>query len=264
MTQSKAIVLVDYENIAIPLSKQQKKLEIKKDFFGSVGRNYAENVEVCVVYNFEKFTSDTSILGKFRYQLLNASSGKKNSADITLAVEAIDLAYKHIGKDNIHFVFLCGDADYLPVFQKFDSLKIPFTVYAVKGTVGEDFEEYFKDITSFGNLFILDDIYPDNIVPVLAMDPNHVIVLKQLGIAESKNRNKPVSFHVFRGYLTQAVKEFGKKLTDQEAADLIDEVVTLGYVNKDQEVSLQGRPRTVFCLNQLNVQVVNLLVQAQV
>ncbi|MBC9707239.1 MAG: NYN domain-containing protein [Enterococcus sp.] len=255
MKKNKAVVLVDYENIAIPLDKQHKQLDIKRDFLGSIGRAHGEDAEVYVVYTFEKFISHSSIFTSYHYRILNASSARKNSADITLAVEAIDLAHKNLQND-VQFVFICGDADYLPVFRKFESLKLNFTVYALKETVGKAFREYFEEESQFGELLYLDDAYPTNIVPSVTMDPEHVIVLKQLGIAKSRSNGKPITFKVFRTYLTNAVNEFGRRLTEEEATQLINAVIERGYVLRTQEPSLNGNPMSVFNVNELNVQVV--------
>lgn len=255
----KAFVLVDYENVAIPLEKDQKKLDISRKFFEKLGKNFSNDVEVKVSYAMRNFASETEIFGRDGYQFV-ISSGKKNSSDIALAVEAIDLAHK-TKSENFCFVFVCGDADYIPVFSKLEYMEIPYTVYALSNTVGSDFVDYFTGSSEYGVLKYLEEEYPSQILDSIPMKQEHAVVLQQLAIAEEKAKKKglSVNFSMFRGFLTAAVKEFGRKLTDKEASDLIDEVVDFGYVNKDYEASLKGHPMKVFAVNGLHFKVVGVL-----
>lgn len=255
----KAFVLVDYENVAIPLDKNQKKLDITKKFFEKLGKIFSNDVEVKVSYAMRNFASETEIFGRDGYQFVT-SSGKKNSSDIALAVEAIDLAHK-TKSENFCFVFVCGDADYIPVFSKLESMEIPYTVYALSNTVGSDFIDYFNDSSDYGVLKYLEQEYPSQILDSIPMKEEHVLVLQQLRIAEAKAklRDSSVNFAMFRGFLTAAAKEFERKLTDKEASDLIDEVVDFGYVKKDTEPSINGHPMKVFAINESHFKVFGVL-----
>jgi hypothetical protein len=255
----KAFVLVDYENVAIPLEKDQKKLDITKKFFEKLGKNFSNDVEVKVSYAMRNFTSETEIFGRDGYQFV-ISSGKKNSSDIALAVEAIDLAHK-TKSENFCFVFVCGDADYIPVFSKLEYMEIPYTVYALSNTVGTDFVDYFNGSSEYGVLKYLEQEYPSQILDSVPMKQEHVVVLQQLAIAEAKAKDKNilVDFFMFRGFLTAAVREFGRKLTEKEASDLIDEVADIGYVKKDLEPSRKGYPMKVFSVNGLHIKVIGAL-----
>lgn len=252
--KTKAFVLVDYENVEIPLEKDNKKLDLSKNVFSQIGKKHAEKVEVYIVCNLGNFAQELPNFSKHRYQMINAELSRKNSADITFAVEAISLVHENRDQD-VHFIFVCGDADYLPVFNKLELLNTPYTVYSLKSTVGQDFADHF-DSSEYGELIYLDDECTHCIMDYQDIDEIHIKVLKELKIAEQKAKDlgSIVRFDIFRNYLMNATAEF-TGLTEERAIELIDEVVQMGYVNKIKQQTKAGRSTNVFSVNYANSRV---------
>ena len=254
MTQHKknnCFVLVDYENIAIPLNKQGNRLDLSKDLFTELGDEVAEKSTVYVIYTYEKFISDTKFFLENRYTTIPVS-GRKNSADITLVVEALGLAYENKDSDP-YFIFFLGDADYIPLLKKIDSLKINYSVYCIKSSLGQDLKKHCEE-SQYANICIFDEKYPEKIKLITKMKNDHLIALQQLQIAEGKARGY-VSFKMFKGFLMSAKREFGRQLTEQEASALIDEIVEIGYVNRENRQLDARRTGGAFTLNTSDVAV---------
>ena len=114
-------VFIDFENLALGFNGRRDKFEI-----GKVLERLVEKGKIVV----KKAYSDWSRFGQYTGPLHEAaielieipkrSQTGKNSADIRLVVDAIDLAYS---KDHINtFVIVSGDSDFSPLVSKLKEL----------------------------------------------------------------------------------------------------------------------------------------------
>jgi uncharacterized protein (TIGR00288 family) len=114
-------VFIDFENIGIGLMNRRDRFEI-----GRVLERIVEKGKVVVkkaYADWSRFSQYTSLLHEAAIELIEiprrGQSGK-NSADIRLCVDAMDLAYS---KDHIDtFVIVSGDSDFSPLVSKLKEL----------------------------------------------------------------------------------------------------------------------------------------------
>ena len=114
-------VFFDFENIGIGLNQRRDRFEI-----GKVVERLVEKGKIVVkkaYADWSRFAQYTAPLHEAAIELIEiprrAQSGK-NSADIRLCVDAMDLAYS---KDHIDtFVIVSGDSDFSPLVSKLKEL----------------------------------------------------------------------------------------------------------------------------------------------
>lgn len=114
-------VFVDFENLALGFKDRQGRFEIKL-----VLKRLLEKGKIVVkkaYADWSRFSSYTALLHESAIELIEIpkrSQTGKNSADIRLCVDAIDLAYS---KDHIDtFVVVSGDSDFSPLVSKLKEL----------------------------------------------------------------------------------------------------------------------------------------------
>src|SRR5215470_11058981 len=114
-------VFIDFENLALGFQNRRDRFDISR-----VLERLVEKGKIVVKKSYadwSRFSGFTSALHESAIELIEiprrAQSGK-NSADIRLCVDAMDLAYS---KEHINtFVILSGDSDFSPLVSKLKEL----------------------------------------------------------------------------------------------------------------------------------------------
>ncbi|HEX5038359.1 MAG TPA: NYN domain-containing protein [bacterium] len=116
-TESSIAVFIDFENFALGFERSRKKFEIQK-----VLERLLEKGKIIV----KRAYSDWTRYGEYKKQLHEAAielievpkrgAAGKNSADIRMCVDAIDLAHSKAHIDT--FAILTGDSDFSPLVSK--------------------------------------------------------------------------------------------------------------------------------------------------
>jgi uncharacterized protein (TIGR00288 family) len=114
-------VFVDFENLALGFKERQGRFDIK-----IVLKRLLEKGKIVVkkaYADWNRFSSYTALMHESAIELIEIpkrSQTGKNSADIRLCVDAMDLAYS---KDHIDtFVVVSGDSDFSPLVSKLKEL----------------------------------------------------------------------------------------------------------------------------------------------
>jgi uncharacterized protein (TIGR00288 family) len=116
-TESSIAVFIDFENFALGFERSRKKFEIQR-----VLERLLEKGKIIV----KRAYSDWTRYGEYKKQLHEAAielievpkrgAAGKNSADIRMCVDAIDLAHSKAHIDT--FAILTGDSDFSPLVSK--------------------------------------------------------------------------------------------------------------------------------------------------
>jgi len=116
-TESSIAVFIDFENFALGFERSRKKFEIQR-----VLERLLEKGKIIV----KRAYSDWTRYGEYKKQLHEAAielievpkrgAAGKNSADIRMCVDAIDLAHSKSHIDT--FAILTGDSDFSPLVSK--------------------------------------------------------------------------------------------------------------------------------------------------
>src|SRR5436190_23759826 len=120
-TQNSLAVFIDFENLALGFQGRRDRFEIERVLARMVEKG--KIVAKKAYADWSRFANYTAPLHEAAIELIEiprrGQSGK-NSADIRLCVDAMDLAYS---KDHINtFVIISGDSDFSPLVSKLKEL----------------------------------------------------------------------------------------------------------------------------------------------
>src|SRR5271155_4051386 len=120
-TDSSLAVFIDFENLALGFQGRRERFDIVRVLERLVEKG--KIVAKKAYADWSRFAAYTSLLHESAIELIEiprrAQTGK-NSADIRLCVDAMDLAYS---KDHIDtFVVVSGDSDFSPLVSKLKEL----------------------------------------------------------------------------------------------------------------------------------------------
>jgi len=152
--QSDLAVFIDFENLALGFkSSQQISFEIRKVLDRLLEKG---KVIVKVAYSdwsrFRKYTQSLHEAGVELIEIPKRSMTGKNSADIRLCVDAMDLCYSKPHIDT--FVIISGDSDFTPLVSKLKENGKQVIGLAMKGStsalLADNCDEfiYYEDLES--------------------------------------------------------------------------------------------------------------------
>src|SRR6201987_750908 len=123
-TERSLAVFIDFENLALGFQSRRDRFDITRVLERLVEKGKIVAKKAYADWN--RFSSYTTMLHEAAIELVEiprrGQSGK-NSADIRLCVDAMDLAYS---KEHINtFVVVSGDSDFSPLVSKFKELGRP-------------------------------------------------------------------------------------------------------------------------------------------
>ncbi|CAN5211210.1 hypothetical protein BH11PLA2_BH11PLA2_02150 [soil metagenome] len=231
-TEHTLAVFIDFENLALGFSGRRERFEIHK-----VLERLVEKGKIVV----KKAYSDWSRFGQYTgplhecaielIEIPKRSVTGKNSADIRLVVDAIDLAYS---KDHIDtFVIVSGDSDFSPLVSKLKELgKHVLGVGLAEATsnlLRDNCDEfiYYEDLGKVApaNAMIDDAQLPEqkqklfNLLmdSLLALRRENKDVLYSSMVKDTMKRKKPSFNEEFHGFRT-----FSELLEDAQKHGLLD------------------------------------------
>src|SRR5438094_6424519 len=115
-------IFIDFENLALGFQGRRERFDIVRVLERIVEKG--KIVAKKAYADWDRFSAYTTLLHESAIELIEiprrAQTGK-NSADIRLCVDAMDLAYS---KEHINtFVILSGDSDFSPLVSKLKELR---------------------------------------------------------------------------------------------------------------------------------------------
>jgi uncharacterized protein (TIGR00288 family) len=229
-TEHALAVFIDFENLAHGLLGRRDRFAIDKVF-----ERLVEKGKIVV----KKAYCDWSRFGQFTQQLHEAAvelieipkrfATGKNSADIRLVVDAIDLAYS---KDHIDtFVILSGDSDFSPLVSKLKELGKHVIGLGLANATSELLRDncdeflYYEDVEGKKRAPALGAEVPEDktklytllIDSLLALRRENQSVLNATVIKETMKRKKPSFNEEYHGFAT-----FGDLLLEARKLGLVE------------------------------------------
>jgi uncharacterized protein (TIGR00288 family) len=223
-------LFLDFENFALGLTDPHERFDINR-----VLRRMVEKGKVVVrkaYADWSYYPSYTATLHEAGFELIDIprrSQSGKNSADIRLCVDAMDLAYS---KEHIDtFVILSGDSDFTPLVSKLKELgKHVIGVGMANATsdlLRDNCDEfiYYEDLEHIVSSFELDPRLPENkrkafqllLDALTALRRENKEVLWSSLIKDTMKRLKPSFNETYHGY-----HSFTELLEDAERHGLLE------------------------------------------
>ncbi|MCS7168796.1 MAG: NYN domain-containing protein [Gemmatales bacterium] len=223
-------LFLDFENFALGLTDPRERFDINR-----VLRRMVEKGKVVVrkaYADWSFYPSYTAILHEAGFELIDIprrSQTGKNSADIRLCVDAMDLAYS---KEHIDtFVILSGDSDFTPLVSKLKELgKHVIGVGMANATsdlLRDNCDEfiYYEDLEHIVSSFEIDPRLPENkrkafqllMDALTALRRENKEVLWSSLIKDTMKRLKPSFNEAYYGYYS-----FTELLEDAERHGLLE------------------------------------------
>ena len=223
-------LFLDFENFALGLTDPRERFDINR-----VMRRMVEKGKVVVkkaYADWSYYSSYTAALHEAGFELIDIprrSQSGKNSADIRLCVDAMDLAYS---KEHIDtFVILSGDSDFTPLVSKLKELgKHVIGVGMANATsdlLRDNCDEfiYYEDLEHIVSTFQVDPRLPENkrkafqllMDALTALRRENKEVLWSSMIKETMKRLKPSFNETYHGYYS-----FTDLLEDAERHGLLE------------------------------------------
>lgn len=223
-------LFLDFENFALGLTDPHERFDINR-----VLRRMVEKGKVVVrkaYADWSYYPSYTAALHEAGFELIDIprrSQSGKNSADIRLCVDAMDLAYS---KEHIDtFVILSGDSDFTPLVSKLKELgKHVIGVGMANATsdlLRDNCDEfiYYEDLEHIVSSFQVDPRLPENkrkafqllMDALTALRRENKEVMWSSLIKETMKRLKPSFNETYHGY-----HSFTELLEDAERHGLLE------------------------------------------
>ncbi|MCS7016201.1 MAG: NYN domain-containing protein [Gemmatales bacterium] len=223
-------LFLDFENFALGLTDPHERFDINR-----VLRRMVEKGKVVVrkaYADWSYYPSYTATLHEAGFELIDIprrSQSGKNSADIRLCVDAMDLAYS---KEHINtFVILSGDSDFTPLVSKLKELgKHVIGVGMASATsdlLRDNCDEfiYYEDLEHIVSSFEIDPRLPENkrkafqllMDALTALRRENKEVLWSSLIKDTMKRIKPSFNETYHGYYS-----FTELLEDAEHHGLLE------------------------------------------
>ncbi len=227
---SQLAVFIDFENIALGIQHTRRKFEIMK-----VLDRLLEKGKITVKKSYADWTRFAEYKHSFHeaaielIEIPKRSAAGKNSADIRLVVDAIDLCYS---KQNIDtFVIVSGDSDFSPLVSKLKENGRTVIGLGMKDSTSELLRDncdefiYYEDIErSPIEPPVLPDNVPDKkkeaiqhlIDAIVALKRENKEVLYSSMLKDTMKRKKPQFDEAYHGYRT-----FSDLLEDAERLGIV-------------------------------------------
>jgi uncharacterized protein (TIGR00288 family) len=224
-------LFVDFENLALGFQGRRERFDIQR-----VLRRMVEKGKIVAkkaYADWNRFSSYTEALHEAAIELVEiprrAQSGK-NSADIRLCVDAMDLAYS---KEHIDtFVVVSGDSDFSPLVSKLKENGKHVIGLGMQSSTSDLLRDncdefiYYEDLeTPSADIPSLDPQLPETkrkafallLDSLLALRRENKEVLWSSMVKDTMKRKKPSFNETYHGYRT-----FSALLEDAQAAKLIE------------------------------------------
>lgn len=224
-------VFIDFENLALGFPGRRDRFEI-----GRVLKRMVEKGKIVVkkaYADWGRFNSYTEVLHEAAIELIEIpkrGQTGKNSADIRLCVDAMDLAYS---KDHIDtFVVVSGDSDFSPLVSKLKELGKHVIGLGMQGSTSELLRDncdefiYYEDLHDTPQEAAdIDPKLPETkrkaftilLDALLALRRENKEVLWSSMIKDTMKRLKPSFNETYHGY-----KTFSAMLEDAEKLGLLE------------------------------------------
>jgi len=223
-------LFLDFENFALGLTDPRERFDINR-----VLRRMVEKGKVVVkkaYADWSYYSSYTAPLHEAGFELIDIprrSQSGKNSADIRLCVDAMDLAYS---KEHIDtFVILSGDSDFTPLVSKLKELGKHVIGVGMANATSELLRDncdefiYYEDLEHIVSSFRVDPRLPENkrkafqllMDALTALRRENKEVLWSSMIKDTMKRLKPSFNETYHGY-----HSFTDLLEDAERHGLLE------------------------------------------
>lgn len=224
-------VFIDFENLALGFQSRRDRFDIDR----VIERLVEKGKIVCkkAYADWNRFTQYTQMLHEAAIELIEIprrSQTGKNSADIRLCVDAMDLAYS---KDHINtFVVVSGDSDFSPLVSKLKELGKHVIGVGMQPSTSDLLRDncdefiYYEDLDGQPVLDpVLGQSLPEGKVKVFALLIESLLALRRENksvlwssmIKDTMKRKKPSFNESYHGYRT-----FSELLEDARSAGLVE------------------------------------------
>ncbi|HMP03104.1 MAG TPA: NYN domain-containing protein [Gemmatales bacterium] len=224
-------IFVDFENLALGFQGRRDRFDIQR-----VLKRMVEKGKIVVkkaYADWNRYASYTSALHEAAIELIEiptrAQSGK-NSADIRLCVDAMDLAYS---KDHIDtFIIVSGDSDFSPLVSKLKELGKHVIGHGMQGSTSDLLRDncdefiYYEDLgDEVADLPHIDPNLPEQKKKAFALLMDSLNALRRENksdlwssmIKDTMKRKRPSFNETYHGY-----SSFSLLLEDAERLGLIE------------------------------------------
>jgi uncharacterized protein (TIGR00288 family) len=224
-------VFIDFENLALGFNSRRDRFRIEK-----VLERLVEKGKIVVkraYCDWSRFAQYTGPLHEAAIELIEIpkrTATGKNSADIRLVVDAIDLAYS---KDHIDtFVIVSGDSDFSPLVSKLKELGKHVIGLGLASATSELLRDncdefiYYEDLDRTPVIPVGQDLpVPENKRKVFALLMDSLLALRRENkevimasmVKDTMKRKKPSFNEGYHGYAT-----FSELLEDAQKYGLLD------------------------------------------
>jgi len=265
MERERSLALfIDFENLALGFQGKREKFEIKRVLKRMVEKGKIVAKKAYADWN--RFSSYTEALHEAAIELIEiprrAQTGK-NSADIRLCVDAMDLAYS---KEHIStFVVVSGDSDFSPLVSKLKELGKHVIGLGMQPSTSELLRDncdefiYYEDLESTtADAPGINEQLPETkrkafsllLDSLLALRRENKEVLWSSMIKDTMKRIKPAFNETYHGYRTfSALLEDAQKehLIELETDDRSGTYVVTGFGDElktaEEAAATAARPR---------------------
>jgi len=226
-------VFIDFENVALGFNSRRDRFHISRVLERLVEKG---KIVVKKAYcDWSRFTNYTGLLHDAAIELIEIpkrSQTGKNSADIRLCVDAMDLAYS---KEHINtFVIVSGDSDFSPLVSKLKELGKHVIGLGMEASTSELLRDNCDEFIYYEDLetppptvapMIGENTLPDRKQKVFALLLESLLALRRenkevmyaSSVKDTMRRKKPSFNEEYFGYRT-----FSELLEDAQAQGLID------------------------------------------
>lgn len=224
-------MFVDFENLALGFQGSRERFEI-----GRVLKRLVEKGKIVAkkaYADWNRYSSFTEALHEAAIELIEIprrGQTGKNSADIRLCVDAMDLAYS---KEHIQtFVVVSGDSDFSPLVSKLKELGKHVIGLGTQGSTSNLLRDNCDEFIYYEDL---ENVTPDNVIvdpalpeaknkafsllmeSLLALRRENKTVLFSSMVKDTMKRKRPSFNETYHGYRT-----FSALLEDAQSQNLIE------------------------------------------
>jgi uncharacterized protein (TIGR00288 family) len=230
-TERSLVIFIDFENLALGFQGRRDRFEIRRVLKRMVEKGKIVSKKAYADWNrFANYTGDLHEAAIELIEIPRRSQTGKNSADIRLCVDAMDLAYS---KDHINtFVVVSGDSDFSPLVSKLKELGKHVIGCGMLSSTSELLRDncdefiYYEDLeTSQQTVTSIDQSLPENKQKAFALVLDALLALRRENkeilwssmIKDTIKRQRPSFNETYHGY-----KTFSALLEDAEKQGLLE------------------------------------------
>jgi uncharacterized protein (TIGR00288 family) len=230
-TARSLVVFIDFENLALGFQGRRDRFEIRRVLKRMVEKGKIVSKKAYADWNrFANYTGDLHESAIELVEIPRRSQTGKNSADIRLCVDAMDLAYS---KDHINtFVIVSGDSDFSPLVSKLKELGKHVIGCGMQSSTSELLRDncdefiYYEDLeSSQPTVTSIDPHLPEVKQKAFALVLDALLALRRENkeilwssmIKDTIKRQRPSFNETYHGY-----KTFSALLEDAEKQGLLE------------------------------------------